>query len=229
MEEINQPTITEYDGESKTKVIFKPDLETFHMESLDGDIIPLVRKRVRDIAVFLGEDVTVKMNRQRVKVETFSEYAHAYIRSAFKKSKHPRPICWPANYALDSRWEVCVTASKGTFQQMSYVNGIATLKGGTHVEHVTKKITNHLINVVKKKVKNSDIQVHEVMRHLWVFVNARIDNPVFCSQSRKTLTLPESSFSHPCELSQSFLNKVANSKKIMDNLLKLDNLIMVSI
>lgn len=93
------------------------------------------------------------------------------------------------------------------FQQVSFVNGIATIKGGTHVDYVANQIANHVMAVVNKKNKNANIKAHNVKNHLWVFVNALIDNPAFDSQTKETLTLRQSSFGSKCELSEEFLKK----------------------
>ncbi|KAF5736455.1 DNA topoisomerase 2-like [Tripterygium wilfordii] len=119
---------------------------------------------------------------------------------------------------VNNRWEVCVSLSEGQFQQVSFVNGISTIKGGTHVDYVTNQITNHVMATVNKKNKNANVKAHNVKNHLWVFVNALIDNPAFDSQTKETLTLRQSSFGSKCELSDEFMKKVIKSG-IMESLL----------
>lgn len=60
---------------------------------------------------------------------------------------------------------------------------------------------------VNKKNKNANLKAHHVKSHLWVFVNALIDNPAFDSQTKETLTTRQSSFGSKCELSEDFLKK----------------------
>lgn len=93
--------------------------------------------------------------------------------------------------------------------QVSFVNGIATVKGGTHVDYVTSKITSHLVNVIKNKNKSKkfDVKPHTVKNHLWVFVNALIDNPAFDSQTKETLTLRASSFGSSWDFTPKFLDR----------------------
>jgi DNA topoisomerase-2 len=91
--------------------------------------------------------------------------------------------------------------------QVSFVNGIATIRGGTHVEHVANQIANHVIKEVNKKNKNANMKLHTVKGHLWVFVNALIDNPAFDSQTKETLTTCPGSFGSTCDLSPDFLKK----------------------
>lgn len=87
------------------------------------------------------------------------------------------------------------------------MNGIATIKGGTHVDYVTSQIANSIVAIVNKKNKNANLKPHTVKNHLWVFVNALIDNPAFDSQTKETLTTRQSSFGSKCELSDEFLKK----------------------
>ncbi|KAG5531847.1 hypothetical protein RHGRI_026452 [Rhododendron griersonianum] len=90
--------------------------------------------------------------------------------------------------------------------RVSFVNSIATIKGGTHVDYITNQITNHVMSIVNKN-KNANLKAHMVKNHLWIFVNALIDNPAFDSQTKETLTIRQSSFGLKCELSQEFLKK----------------------
>ncbi|XP_057978601.1 DNA topoisomerase 2 isoform X2 [Malania oleifera] len=205
----SEPAITKCkEGDNWTKVSFKPDLVKFSMTHLEEDVVALMKKRVVDLAGCLGKTVKVDLNGHRVPVKSFLDYVDLYLRSANVSRPEPLPrIAEKAN----ERWEICVSLSEGQFQQVSFVNGIATIKGGTHVDYVTNQITNYVMTVVNKKNKNANLKAHTVKNHLWVFVNALIDNPAFDSQTKETLTIRQSSFGSKCELSQEFLKKVSKS------------------
>ncbi|XP_010023678.2 DNA topoisomerase 2 [Eucalyptus grandis] len=207
-------------GENWTKVSFKPDLAKFNMTHLEDDVVALMKKRVIDMAGCLGKTVKVELNGKRVPVKTFAEYVGLYLKSASKN----RPECPLPRIeeTVNDRWEVCVSLSDGQFQQVSFANAIATIKGGTHVDYVTNQIANHVMSVVNKKNKNANLKAHNVKSHLWVFVNALIDNPAFDSQTKETLTLRQSSFGSKCELSDKFLQKVVKSG-IVESLLSWAN------
>jgi DNA topoisomerase II len=72
------------------------------------------------------------------------------------------------------------------FYQVSFVNSIATIKGGTHVDYITKQITTY----IKKEVLKEHVHVNgdTVKNNLWVFVNALIDNPAFHTQTKEMLS-----------------------------------------
>ncbi|GAV86071.1 DNA_gyraseB domain-containing protein/DNA_topoisoIV domain-containing protein/Toprim domain-containing protein/HATPase_c domain-containing protein [Cephalotus follicularis] len=213
----SEPKITKCkEGENWTKVTFKPDLEKFNMSHLEDDVVALMRKRVFDMAGCLGKTVKVELNGTRVPVKSFTEYVDLYLRSASESREKPLPRI---QEKVNERWEVCVTLSEGQFQQVSFVNAIATIKGGTHVDYVANQIANNLMNVVNKKQKNANLKPHNVKNHLWVFVNSLIDNPAFDSQTKETLTIRQSNFGSKCELSETFLKKVTKSE-ILESLLE---------
>ena len=60
------------------------------------------------------------------------------------------------------------------------------------------------MTIVNKKNKHANMKAHNVKSHLWVFVNALIDNPAFDSQTKETLTTRQGSFGSKCELSPKF-------------------------
>ncbi|KAG6654498.1 DNA topoisomerase 2-like isoform X1 [Carya illinoinensis] len=216
----SEPAISKCkESENWTKVTFKPDLAKFNMTHLEDDVVALMKKRVIDMAGCLGKSVKVELNGSRVPVRAFTDYVNLYLDSA-AKSEAEKPPSY--HVKVNDRWEVCVSLSDGQFQQVSFVNSIATTKGGTHVDYVTNQITTHVMNFVNKKNKSANVKAHNVKNYLWVFVNALIDNPAFDSQTKETLTLRQSSFGSKCELSQDFLTKVTKSG-IVESLLSWAN------
>nr|KYP71391.1 DNA topoisomerase 2 [Cajanus cajan] len=212
----SEPVITKCkSGENWTKVTFKPDLEKFKMAYLEEDVVALMKKRVVDMAGCLGKTVKVELNGRVIKMKSFRDYADLYLKSAEKS----RPVPLPRIHAkVGDRWEICASLSDGQFQQVSFVNSIATIKGGTHVDYVTNQITSFVMNKVNKKKKDANVKAHNVKNHLWVFVNALIDNPAFDSQTKETLTTRQASFGSKCDIPESMLKEVANSG-IVDTLL----------
>ncbi|XP_010512994.1 PREDICTED: DNA topoisomerase 2 isoform X2 [Camelina sativa] len=212
----SEPVITKCKkSENWTKVTFKPDLTKFNMTELESDVVALMSKRVFDIAGCLGKSVKVELNGKRIPVKSFTDYVDLYLNAANKARTEPLPRM---TEKVNDRWEICVSLSDGQFQQVSFVNSIATIKGGTHVDYVTSQITNYIVGIVNKKSKTANVKSHNVKNHLWVFVNALIDNPAFDSQTKETLTLRQSSFGSKCELSKDILKKVEKSG-VVENLL----------
>ncbi|XP_015693952.2 DNA topoisomerase 2-like [Oryza brachyantha] len=202
-------------GENWTRITFKPDLAKFNLTHFERDVIALMRKRVFDVAAMLGETVHVVLDGQRLPLKDFSTYVDWHIISAKKNrpvEELPR-ICEKVN----DQWEVCLSLSEGQFEQVSFVNGIATIRGGTHVDYIANKIATHVMNFVNDKCNNFTAQLHDVKRHMWIFVNARIENPAFDSPTKEFLTTHVESFgSNNCDFSDIFLNKVINCGLLYD-------------
>ena len=112
--------------------------------------------------------------------------------------------------SVNDRWEIAVAPSDKGFQQVSFVNSIATTKGGRHVEYVTEMISKQLQEFIKKKNKGGvTIKPHQVKNHMWVFVNCLIVNPTFDSQTKENMTLQVKSFGSKCAPSDKFYTSVS--------------------
>jgi DNA topoisomerase-2 len=120
---------------------------------------------------------------------------------------------------VNNRWEVGITHSDGQFQQNSFVNAIATTKGGTHVTHACEKIVSNIVEIVAKKNKAAPVKPTQIKNYLWVFVNCRIENPSFSSQTKEHMTLGPAAFGSKCDLSDKFIKAVIHSG-VIDKLLE---------
>jgi DNA topoisomerase-2 len=189
-----------------TKITFKPDLERFGMTNLDADTIGLLSKRAYDIAGSMankeGKKLSVYLNGNKVPVKDFKSYLALFD-----------GITPPSAYEkINDRWEVGVGASDGTFQQISFVNAIATTKGGGHVNFIADQVAKGLQACVKKKNKGgTEIKPNQIKNHLAVFVNCLVENPTFDSQTKENLTTRPSTFGKEVNLSDKFLKQVEKS------------------
>jgi DNA topoisomerase-2 len=211
MTEREAPVITKCSGTDYTCVTFQPDLERFKMDRMDEDMVALLSKRVYDIAgtnTASGAKLNVFLNGEKVEIRNFDQYI-----GRFKGLEAP---C--AFEKINDRWEVGVSISDGSFQQVSYVNSICTTKGGQHVNYIVDQITARLINTVKKKNKGEEVKATHIKNHIAVYVNALIVNPAFDSQTKETLTTKASNFGSTCVLPDKMLKKIETSG-VVDNIL----------
>lgn len=191
MAKTSEPKIEAASKEDFTKVTFWPDLKKFKMEKLEDDIVALMRRRAYDVAAST-RGVTVFLNGNKLPIKNFKEYIDLYLRDTQDDSGTPLKICYENS---SERWEVAVTLSDKGFQQVSFVNSIATTKGGRHVDYVSDMIVKQLLEVLKKKNKGGvNIKPFQVKNHMWVFVNCLIVNPTFDSQTKENMTLQMKSF-----------------------------------
>ncbi|XP_059651852.1 DNA topoisomerase 2-like isoform X2 [Cornus florida] len=194
------------DDENWTKVSFKPDLAKFDMTHLEYDILAMMRKRVIDLAGCFGKTVMVELNGKQVPVKSFLDYVGMYLKYASKN----RPNDLPRIAEKVERWEVCVSLSN-QFQQVSFVNGVATIEGGAHVDYITEQITSYITEKINAENEGANVKTFHLKKHLWVFINVVIDNPAFNSTTKVALLNVQRGFGSKCELSQEFLEKVAKS------------------
>jgi DNA topoisomerase II len=209
MSKASDPKINDsYSGEDYTKVTFSPDLVKFKMEKLDEDIVGLMSRRAYDVAAS-SKGVSVFLNGTKVPVKNFKEYIDLYTRDFLDDANQPLKIVYEQ---AGERWEVAVTLSDRGYQQVSFVNSIATTKGGRHVDYVTDMVVKQLIDVLKKKNKGGiNIKPFQVKNHMWVFVNCLIVNPTFDSQTKENMTLQSKSFGSKAVLSEKFITNVSKS------------------
>jgi len=183
-----------------TRITFVPDLEKFGMTELDEDICDLFKRRAYDMAGCTHHTVKVYLNGRRITTNSFSGYTDLFLGP--KVGGQPR-----VSEKVGDRWEVAVAASDDGFQQFSFVNSIATTKGGTHVAHVADQVVDKVLEHLKKKHKGMEktIKPAHVKSHMKIFVNCLVENPAFDSQTKEFMSLKQSAFGSKCPLSDKFL------------------------
>ena len=205
MLKFDEPKIEDYNKDDFTCITFEPDLKRFGMKELDDDIIALFEKRVFDMAGITPNSVSVYLNGKKLNVKNFEDYIRMYLDASKEEDEIDPPIVFEQPH---ERWEVGMSLSESQFQQVSFVNAISTTKGGKHVEYVTDKIVKAILEKIEKKQKNLNIKPQHVKQHLWIFVNCLIENPVFDSQTKETLTSKKEDFGSGFEFSEKFIKQV---------------------
>ncbi|QLL31396.1 hypothetical protein HG536_0B02590 [Torulaspora globosa] len=210
----NPPKITSYKkGPSYTKVSFRPDLKRFGMERLDDDIIGVLRRRVYDINGSV-RDISVYLNGKCLKIRNFKNYVELYIKSLEKRrlaktsesSDEQMKMPTILYERVNNCWEIAFAVSDISFQQISFVNSIATTSGGTHINYITDQIIKKVSELLKKQKKS--IKPFQIKNHLFLFVNCLIENPAFTSQTKEQLTTRVRDFGSRCEVSDDYIKKI---------------------
>ncbi|KAI9219108.1 DNA topoisomerase [Blastocladiella britannica] len=228
-------------GEQYTRITFRPDLAKFKMPALDADIVALLKKRVYDMAgCCRGVKVSLNNKPVKIKdfKSYVAMYMQSQAGGASQDGSNnnkasddddednydegdkdqqaalpipTKPLPVVVYEQQGTRWEVAIAASDDDHHQMSFVNSICTSKGGTHVDHITTQVVAKLMEVIKKKHKNTTLRPSQVKAQMWVFVNCLIENPTFDSQTKENMTLRASAFGSKCVLSDDFHKKVLKS------------------
>lgn len=202
-----------------TRVTFTPDYAKFKMNGIDDDFEAMVKRRVYDLAGTV-KGVKVSLNGTVLKLN-FAKYCEMYAK-AINKERGLEEGAEPASHSViieDNKthesWEVGFAVSDGSFNQVSFVNSIATTSGGTHVNYIADQICEKLLQVVKKKnSKGAALKANQIRNHIFLFVNALIVNPAFTSQTKEQLTTRASQFGSKCVLTDQFLKKIGQTDAV---------------
>ena len=190
-------------NKSYVQVTFYPDFQRFGLVSMDVDIVSLFHRRTIDIAGVSSEKIKVYFNDMKINVTNFKQYISLY---------------YPENDMImyddsNERWKVgCIYLPDEGNKVVSFVNGIATYKGGFHVSHVVDKVLKLLTDDYIKK-KNKDIKISPAIlkENLVFFITSTIVNPAFESQTKETLSTEPKDFGSKYEPSDAFIKKIAKS------------------
>lgn len=211
MFKVNSPVIQKYTKASFTKITFYPDLKKFKMTSISNDLIQLMTRRVYDIKACVNKKVKVFLNNKQIEVKDFTDYTKLYMPGKTCDSYEKIEF---GNYI----WEIAVYRNTH-YQQVSFVNGVYTRKGGKHVDCILKQISKKLITLINTKKKVENLKAKYIEDHLFLFVRATINQPEFSSQSKEELTTPISKFftgKEKIEISDNFISKLYKSGIVND-------------
>ncbi|VEU35638.1 unnamed protein product [Pseudo-nitzschia multistriata] len=190
-------------SESYTCVSFCPDLPRLTGDpaaaTIDDKDYSVMCRRVLDAAGCAAGGLSVYLNGTDVSMASFGEYARLYR----GEGAAPVRFCTPG-----PRWEVGVGLSEtGSFEAVSFVNGMATPRGGTHVQAIAHQVAKR----VHEKACRADPGLSGVLtpgmakKSLFLACNAYIENPSFDSQMKECLTSGPQTFGSSCALPERFL------------------------
>jgi DNA topoisomerase-2 len=217
MSVMEKARIDKIKGDDYTEITFKPDFKKFGMDSMDDDFEALVKRRVYDMAGTCT-GIKVYLNGERIKITKFKQYMEMYTK-AIKTENLADNGSAPEQVILTDnpheRWEIGFAVSDGSFQQVSFVNSIATTHGGTHVNFVADQIIDKLEEIVMKRNKGGvKLKKAQIKNHIFLFVNCLIVNPAFTSQTKEQLTTKPSAFGSKPQVTDKFLRDIAKTEAV---------------
>jgi len=188
-----QPTIRKSDKRG-TKITFTPDYEKLNCE-LDEDNYRRIEKRVYDIAG-CNPKIKVYINNELIKVNKFKDYVNLFVDEFIEDS--------------NDEWEIALSASDNGFKHVSFVNGVDTFNGGTHIDYISNQIISKLREYIKKKHK-LDLKPANIKQHLFLFINCTVNAPTFTSQTKEFMSLDSKDYGTQYEVSDKFINQMIKS------------------
>ena len=199
--EICKPSITKCKNKPYTRVSFRPDYARLGLQGLSPDMLALFKKRIYDVSAVTDKSVKVKLNGQLVPCKNLEQYIDLYVGSKVDTKR--------VYESTDARWEYAIClAPKDEFQQVSFVNGVYTSKGGKHVEYIMNQVIRKLCAYIKLK-KKVDVKPNTIKEQLMLFLRCDIENPSFNSQTKDELGTASAKFGSSCNVSDGFIEKIA--------------------
>jgi DNA topoisomerase-2 len=200
LSEICKPVTRKCKSKPYTKVSFKLDFKRFGIDKITPDLFNMLKKRTYDIGAVTDKSVKVRFNQKPVPCRTFEQYINLYIGN---KTETKRVF-----HKINERWEfaACLTPH-GEFTQVSFVNGINTMRGGKHVDYILNQIIKKTIIFIEKK-KKIKVKASTIKEQLMLFINCVVENPAFDSQTKETLNTPVSKFGSKCEVPDEFIKSL---------------------
>lgn len=190
-------------GSHYTKITYHPDFERFGMTGIDDDTFKLIESRVYEVA---GTNPNLKIcfNGKNTFINSFEEYCRMFISDKtdflFEETK-------------DRKWSVGIAPSNNGFQNVSFVNGVSTWVGGSHIDYILNQIIPDIREKINKKYK-TDILPGQIKNHMILFVNATVSNPKFSSQTKERMISDKDSFINPISLTDKFVNQLCKSEVV---------------
>jgi DNA topoisomerase-2 len=171
-----------------TTVRFLPDYARFGMsDGLSEDMRALMVRRVHDATAVTDPEVAVFLDGEKLAAKSFERYVDLYLGDRGEQGRVYERVA--------DGWELAAALSDGAgLQQVSFVNGVATLRGGKHVDHVVQQLCRKLADLITSRKKEATVRPQFIRDNLFVFLRATVPNPAFDSQSKETLTTPVSKF-----------------------------------
>lgn len=185
-----------------TRITFVPDLSRFSMkkDSLNADLVQVFRTRCFDVAACSSSsELMVSFNGEQMP-RSFREYFSLFDLHALGSVFDDK--------GKGFQLGVGVVESSSSNTHVSFVNSINTLRGGTHVNFILDQIAKGVVAVMKKDASLPAVSPAFVRAHLVVFVNARIPNPTFDSQTKETLTTSVDVLKDICVVSNELIQQV---------------------
>ena len=210
----DDPKITSAACKAYTEIRYKPDLKRFIWSDdhsvpseIPADMLAVLATRVVDAAACSGKECKVTLNGTPVVTNTFPKYINLYV----DDKEDAKQVAFEV---AGERWEVGAVLSRELHgdnvpkeKHVSFVNGIATRRGGNHVNYVVDKALDAFCEAAKRKAKLT-VTPNVLKDSVIWFINTTIVNPAFDTQTKETLTTTSKNFGSLPEITPKFIDQL---------------------
>lgn len=170
------PKVSDAEGQKGyTKITYKPELHRLDMTEINQDAYDMLYARTMEIAA-TNTHLKVYFNGDRIMTKSFKDYVEM-----FDASTESTIVFDDTEY-----FKVAVMQSHDGFQHTSFVSCTHTKIGGTHITYIGNQIVEGVREFIKKKHK-VEVKPADIRNHLHLFIDCRIVNPRYSSQTKDEL------------------------------------------
>tara|TARA_Y100000389_G_scaffold197201_2_gene231329 strand:- start:7670 stop:11065 length:3396 start_codon:yes stop_codon:yes gene_type:complete len=208
MKVVKKPKIKKFTGKPYTKITWITDFDRFGIQGFSETMLSLFERRVYDLSGMTDKTVSVYYNDEKLKIKSFENYMKLYLEDKQK--------C--VYDSIHERWDVGLTLSNSDkFKQVSFVNGVFTMKGGKHVDLITKQVISKISDILQKKHKKK-VPDNYIKNYIYIFINATIEDPSFDSQTKERLITTASKFGSAPKVSDKLIKSFVSSTDIIEKI-----------
>jgi DNA topoisomerase-2 len=159
-----------------TEVSWIPDFKQFDIKEYTSDIVDLYCRYAVDAAMLTN--VNVYFNDVLIPVKTLKDYSKLY-----SINDETDVLC------INKENAHIVLMPSSQFQAVSFVNGVYTSLGGTHVDSWVEATLRPIVQKLSKP-KGMSFTIGDIKKFFKIFVVVKVINPEFESQSKHKLESP---------------------------------------
>lgn len=215
MQDVSEPVITKGKGESYTEITYTLDIARFrkvnrNFQGYDENYVALFTRHVADLSC--NAVIATSINELKFCFTSPLNYAKLFIKDTTQPIVHYQ---WPKelqqhikkkkyeqtyNYWLPDIMLVMLDApQQGAC--ISFVNGMQTSEGGSHVNEAYKAIGLPIINKCNEEVarlikddnkekRSFSVDISDVKDHVFIFLSVRLQNPNYVHQTKSKINGP---------------------------------------
>jgi len=184
-----------------TTVSYKLDFDYFHIDGYSLDIIGLIKKRVFDLSMIFPE-IRFKFNKKRVTTSHFKDYVCMINKN---------------DYVIHEDGYKLAVLPADDFSHISFINGIDTMRGGTHVDYISNLVVSELRTRIEKKYKIS-VKPSDIKSKLLIVVSIRgMSGAKYDSQTKERYLGSNSDVANVANnLQERFFSKLMSTEAIIN-------------
>ena len=189
-----EPVISKFsEKKGYTKVSWVPDFKQFKIKGYTDDIIALYCRYVVDASMLTGIDVY--FNDVLIPVKNLKEYSTLYLANSItedeekdEENQEQKSEVLFINNKDEQIVLLPLEIASTQFEAVSFVNGVYTSMGGSHVDAWCEAIFRPIVQ--KLTTKTASYTIGDVKKYFRIFVSVKVVNPEFESQSKHKLESP---------------------------------------